>query len=204
MRSLKSFFSLLVVVTLSLTIAVGCNPFNDGSTAYLTKKMNEIPIEFDGYELIECEPLKETIYNFQGVVEFKDSTMDIQYGYEIDGKYFNDYRIDYQGKTLYVNDEFMRSHSETYVKINNIWSDFKNGDTVNYPSRIMAVYPFDNLLFIVTDGIKNRLQRINCRGCIPITLYTLDWDSEKVYYAGYYQDYKEPDVPVVIIKKVED
>lgn len=95
MRSLKSFFSLLVVVTLSLTIAVGCNPFDDGSTAYLTKKMNEIPIEFDGYELIECEPLKETIYNFQGVVEFKDSTMDIQYGYEIDGKYFNDYRIDY-------------------------------------------------------------------------------------------------------------
>lgn len=204
MKILTRTMAFIVVIAIAMVAlgACNCNPFDNGSTAFLTEKMNEIPIEYDGYELIVYNPLTETVYHFEGEVELNGATMDIRYGYEIDGKFFRDYQVNYKDKTLYINDEFMREKSETYVKISRIWRTFKSWN-INYEghSDIMAVYPFDGLLFIVTDGIKDRVMSINCNDCIPVTLYVLDWDSEKVYYAGYYRDYSEHNIPVSIIKK---
>ena len=205
MKILTRIMAFIVVIAIAMVAlgACNCNPFDNGSTAFLTEKMNEIPIEYDGYELV-YEQSSEDVWHFEGNVEFNGSTMDIQYGYEIDGKSFEDYLVNYKDKTLYINDEFMREKSETYVKISRIWQTFKSGSSFEGKSRIMGVYPFDGLLFIVTDGIEERLMAINCNDCIPITLYVLDWDSERVYYAGYFQNYLRPDRLLSIVKKQGD
>ena len=202
MRRLKRIFSMVVVGVLALTIFTGCNPFDDGSTAYLTKKMDEIPIEFEGYEFSEEITSAPSTYHFQGEVEFNGSMLEIQYKYKTDEGERYDYYIKYKDKSWFIDDEFMRQKSETYVKISHVWCDFKEGyDDLYQKSDILGVYPYDGQLFIVTDGIEVRLRRVNCLGCIPITLYVLDLTTEKVYYAGYFQDYKEPDVSLRITKK---
>ena len=204
MKILTRTMAFIVVIAIAMVAlgACNCNPFDNGSTAFLTEKMNEIPIEYDGYELVFYEPSLELIYHFEGNLEFNGSTMDMQCGYEINEKFFRDYRVNYKDKTLYINDEFMREKSATYVKISRIWRTFKSKN-INFEgnSKIIAVYPFDDLLFIVTDGIEDRVKAVNCDGCIPTTLYVLDWDSENVYYAGYLQDYSQPHRFLSVIKK---
>ena len=164
--------------------------------------MNEIPIEYDGYEFSTKVTDAPSTYHFKGQVEFNGAIMNIEFGYEIDGKSFSGYRVNYKDKTLYINDEFMRERSETYVKINRIWRTFSS-DYINFGgnSEIMAVYPFDDLLFVVTNGVIGNIVRTQVIGTIPITLYILDWGSEQVYYAGYFQDYSEPDRFLSIVKK---
>ena len=201
MRRLKRIFSMVVVGVLALTTFAGCNPFDNGSTAYLTKKMDEIPIEFDGYEFSE-EITNETITQyFQGEVEFNGSMIEIQYKYKTDEGEMYDYFIKYKDKSWFIDDEFMRKKSETYVKISHIWCDFKDGYDFYQKSNILGVYPFDGHLFIITDGIIERMIRTNCCGSAPITLYVFDLKSEKVLYAGYYQKYIEQNVALSIIKK---
>lgn len=190
----------MIVLMIILSIFSACNPFDNGSTAYLTKKMDEIPIEFEGYKLIVYDPLINTVYHFEGEVEFNGSMLEIQYRYKNEDGKSCDYFVKYKDKCWYIDDEFMRQKSETYVQISHSWNDFKGYDNTCIPSRIMAIYPFDNRLFIVTDGIEDRVMRINCQGCIPITLYVFDLDDEKVYYAGYYRDYNKPDRLVGITK----
>lgn len=205
-RTTAQIITQIIIIIITIFKLSGCNPnpFDDGSTAFLTEKMNEIPIECEGYELIVYDPLIETVYHFEGEVEFNGSVMNIQYDYKIDGKTYSDYIVNYKNKTLYIDNNFMRERSETYVRIHRIWRTFKEGNKIYEGiSRIMAVYPFDGKLFIVTDGIIDRIRGLRVVSCIPITLYVLDWDSEKIYYAGYYQDYLKPDVPVSIIKKGE-
>ena len=201
MRSLKSFFSLSVVVILALTIVVGCYSFDNGSTAYLTKKMDEIPIEFDGYEFSEEITNETSTQHFQGVVEFNGSMLEIQYQYISDDGSNYDYLIKYKGKSWFIDDEFMREKSETYVNISHIWCDFEDGYDFYQRSNILGVYPFEGHLFIITDGIIERMISTNCCGSAPITLYFFDLKSEKVLYAGYYQKYTNENVPLSITKK---
>ena len=201
MRSLKRFFSLVGVIVFTLTLFSGCNPFDNGSTAYLTKKMDEIPIEFDGYEFSEEITSETSTQHFQGVVEFNGSMLEIQYQYNSDDGNNYDYLIKYKDKSWFIDDEFMREKSETYVNISHIWRDFKDGYDFYQKSNILGVYIFDGHLFIITDGIIERMNRTNCCGSAPITLYFFDLKSEKVFYAGYYQKYIEQNVALSIIKK---
>ena len=134
----------IIVIIIALFKLCGC--FNNGSRSFLTEKMNEIPIEYDGYELIAYDPWIETVYHFEGEVEFHGSTMKIEYDYKIDGKTYSDYLVNYRDKTLYINDEFMRERSETYVRIHRIWQTFKEGSKIEGISEIMGVYPFDGQL----------------------------------------------------------
>lgn len=204
MKILTRTMAFIVVIAIAMVAlgACNCNPFDNGSTAFLTEKMNEIPIEYDGYELVVYGSSLKLVNSFKGEVEFNGEIMNIEFGYEIDGKSFSGYRVNYKDKTLYINDEFMRERSETYVKINRIWRTFSS-DYINFDgnSEIMAVYPFDDLLFVVTNGVIGGIDRTQVIVTIPITLYILNWESEKVYYAGYFQDYSEPDRFLSIAKK---
>ena len=207
MKISKKTMAQIIVIIIALFTLSGCNIFDNGSRSFLTEKMNEIPIEieYDGYKLVAYEPPLKTVNYFSGEVEFNGSVMKIEYDYKIDDKTYSDYFVNYKEKTLYINDEFMRDHSETYVKIHQIWSTFKNRNNAKEnKSKIIAVYPFDGQLFIVTNGIIGKFNMRQVVDSIPLTLYVLDWDSEKIYYAGYYQDYFEPNLPVSIIKKTED
>lgn len=194
----------MIVLMIILSIFSACNPFDNGSTAYLTKKMDEIPIEFEGYEFSEEITNGTSTQHFQGVVEFNGSMLEIQYQYKGDDGKSYDYFIKYKDKSWFIDDEFMRKKSEAYVNISHIWCDFKSGYDFYQKSNILGVYPFDGYLFIITDGIIERMIRTNCCGSAPITLYFFDLKSEKVLYAGYYQKYIEQNVALSIIKKEKD
>ena len=58
-RTTAQIITQIIIVIITIFKLSGCNPnpFDDGSTAFLTEKMNEIPIEYDGYELIVYDPL---------------------------------------------------------------------------------------------------------------------------------------------------
>lgn len=200
MKKLFQIISVTIVTVILTTTLVGCNPFDNGSTAYLTQKMDEIPIEFDGYELVASD-MAPWINGFSGQVEIKGAVLELQDGYEIDNNYYDGYLLKYSNKTIYINDEFMRRKNETYVKISRVWSGFNNCGDIEYESNIMTVYPFDGHLFIVTDGIIRRLATIDVRGCIPITLYMLDLDTWEVYYSGYYPNYSNDNASLKIVKR---
>ena len=99
----------------------------------------------------------------------------------------------------------MREKSEAYVYIHDRWNRWKNkSQTAVYESEMYSVCEFDNKLFIVTNGLHARLTaNIRVNGLIPITLYEFDIETEEVLYAGYLNDYIDPQIGVVI-KKTEE
>ena len=66
---------ILIFIALLFT---GCNLFDNGSTKYLTQKMDEIQLEFKGYEFnITSSKQTETPRAF-GLVTFGDTTIEIK------------------------------------------------------------------------------------------------------------------------------
>ena len=196
MRSFKSFFSLLVVVMLSLTIAVGCNPFDDGSTAYLTKKMNEIPIEFDGYKMVKTTS-QDSMVEFEGNASINGEPI------HITKKGGEEYIIQFKDELITINDEFMRVNSSVYVEIHSIWLNYYSKTTkdTNESSRIYGVFVYDDHLFIITNGLINSLSYYDSAWKYPITLYSYDFESKRVLYAGYYADFMKDEVSLKVLKK---
>ena len=196
MRSLKRFFSLLVVVTLSLTIVAGCNPFDDGSTAYLTKKMDEIPIEFDGYKMVKTTS-QDSMVEFEGNASINGEPI------HITKKGGEEYIIQFKDELITINDEFLRVNSSVYVEIHSIWLNYNSKTTkdTNESSRIYGVFVYDDNLFIITNGLRNSLSKYDCAWKYPITLYLYDFESKRVLYAGYYSDFRKDEVSLKVLKK---
>lgn len=183
--SIKTVF-LPIIISIVLLVSVGCNPFDNGSNAYLEKYMTAIPIEFDGYEL--CSG---SLDEFNGEVTINDTTVIIN---SRASGYNGSYSITVNGKEIFINDEFMREKSEAYVYIHDVWLDFKTAKEYHRQhhgvSSIYGVYAFDNNLFIITSGLFDRLtMKINVFGVYPITLYKYDIATGRVLYCGYYNHY---------------
>lgn len=193
----------LIFITLFLT---GCNPFDNGSTKYLTQKMDEIPLEFEGYEFTTTSSRQTESPRAFGQVTFGDTTIEIKKGYHTEeGSYRHEYYIESKDKTIYLNDEYMREKSPTYVQIHDIW---RNWDKRPYPdsgpceSEVYRLFVYDNHLFVATNGLKSTWTiKVNVFGLMPVTLYMFDIETEKFYYAGYISDYTNPN-PYLTIQKV--
>lgn len=202
-KYLTKFNAIFLVVFLTVILVVSgcsCNPFDNGSVEYLTKKMNEIPIECRGYKIIYST--EETIRNFEGTVTVKGVEVNIKKG---EGKNAKDYIINYNDKEIHINNEYMREKSNIYVYIHDIWKNFeqlKQKETGE--SRIFSVYGFDDKLFIVTNGLLSSwTDATDVLSEYPITLYEFNIETEEVLYAGYLNDYTDPQIGVVI-KKTEE
>lgn len=191
-RIAKPISLTIAFITILFTLSA-CNPFDNGSTAYLTKKMDEIPIEFEGYEISETQGSK-IIKEFEGTVVIDNVLVCIN---KQTGSY-GDYKIIINNNEILVDNEFMRQKSEIYVQIHSLWLNYKKINSkynqIEGSSRIYSIFAFDNNLFIVTNGLHfSWTQKVNVIGFYPVTLYRYDIKNDSVMYAGYCKDYTNGD-----------
>lgn len=172
--------SLILVFLFSVVSLVGCD-FDDGSRDYLTGKMNEFAIQFNGYELVNInnsyEDEKE--YVKEGETEIGGIPVKIE---EIIGS--QKYLLVYDNKEIEITDKFMKEKNLVYKEVHMIWHNFDE----SYPegvSKISQVCVYDEQLFIITCGITARLYG-GVKGDYPGMLFNYDLQTGQVLYAGYY------------------
>ena len=204
-KYLTKFNAIILVVFLTVILVVSgcsCNPFDNGSKAFLKKQMDKLQPEVTGYKIVRTTDMDNNIAYFKGTVTVNETEINIQ---RKQGSIDSYYIISYNDKQIVINDEYMREKSESYVYIHDIWNRWKNkSQPAVYESEMYSVCEFDNRLFIVTNGVITRLtSNIRVNGMIPITLYEFNIETEEVLYAGYLNDYIDHQMFVAIEKTEE-
>lgn len=204
-KYLTKFNAIILVVFLTVILLISgcsCNPFDNGSKAFLKKQMDKLQPEVTGYKIVRTTDMDNDIAYFKGTVTVNETEINIQ---RKQGSIDSYYIISYNDKEIVINNEYMREKSEAYVYIHDIWNRWKNkSQTVVYDSEIYSVCEFDNRLFIVTNGLFARVTgNIWVNGMIPVTLYEFNIETEEVLYAGYYKDCTDSQVMIVIEKTEE-
>lgn len=204
-KYLTKFNAIILVIFLTVILVISgcsCNPFDNGSKAFLKKQMDKLQPEVTGYKIVRTTDMDNNIAYFKGTVTVNETEINIQ---RKQGSIDSYYIISYNDKEIVINDEYMREKSEAYVYIHDIWNRWKNkSQSAVYESEMYSVCEFDNKLFIVTNGVITRLTfNIRVNGMIPITLYEFDIETEEVLYAGYLNDYIDHQMFVAIEKTEE-
>ena len=205
-KYLTKFNAIILVIFLTVILLISgcsCNPFDNGSRAFLTKQMDKLQPEVTGYKIVRTTDMDNDITYFKGTVTVNETEISIQRKKKAGIGY--NYAITYNDKEIVISDEYMREKSEAYVYIHDIWNRWKNkSQPAVYESEMYSVCEFDNKLFIVTNGLHARLTaNIRVNGLIPVTLYEFNIETEEVLYAGYYKDCTDSQVMIVIEKTEE-
>ena len=204
-KYLTKFNAIFLVIFLTVILLISgcsCNPLDNGSKAFLKKQMDKLQPEVTGYKIVRTTDMDNNIAYFKGTVTVNGTDINIQRKeVSIDSYYI----ISYNDKEIVINNEYMREKSEAYVYIHDIWNRWKNKSQSSVlDSRIYSVCEFDNRLFIVTNGVQTRLiSNLWVDGMIPITLYEFNIETEEILYAGYLNDYIDPQM-FVAIEKIEE
>lgn len=187
------------VLCLLITAAAfcGCNACFKISTyeedmEYLYKKVNAMPVEYEGYVLtddIENLPsegeyvqLKEGAMT-NGDYSFNGGTLKIKYT-GTDG-----YEFSYGDLQKRLTVEYMEEYSETFVKMEYVWDMYRDNKPCKVQpdiTDIKSVTVFDDRIFIVvsvwstylTSGTKAYMN-------IPWHFYTWDLERDELLYCGY-------------------
>lgn len=204
-KYLTKFNAIILVIFLTVILLISgcsCNPFDNGSKAFLKKQMDKLQPEVTGYKIVRTTDMDNDIAYFKGTVTVNGTEINIQ---RKQGSIDSYYIISYNDKEIVINNEYMREKSEAYVYIHDIWNRWKNkSQPTIYDSEIYSVCEFDNRLFIVTNGLFGRVTaNIWVNGMIPVTLYEFNIETEEVLYAGYYKDCTDSQVMIVIEKTEE-
>lgn len=204
-KYLTKFNAIILVIFLTvilLTSGCSCNPFDNGSKAFLKKQMDKLQPEVTGYKIVRTTDMDNNIAYFKGTVTINETDINIQ---RKEGSIDSYYIISYNDKEIVINNEYMREKSKAYVYIHDIWNRWKNKSQSSVlDSRIYSVCEFDNRLFIVTNGLFGRVTaNIRVNGMIPVTLYEFNIETEEVLYVGYYDNYVYRS-PRIVIEKTEE
>lgn len=204
-KYLTKFNAIILVIFLTVILLISgcsCNPFDNGSKAFLKKQMDKLQPEVTGYKIVRTTDMYNDIAYFKGTVTVNGTEINIQ---RKQGSIDSYYIITYNDKEIVISDEYMREKSEAYVYIHDIWNRWKNkSQPAVYESEMYSVCEFDNRLFIVTNGVITRLtSNIWVNGMIPVTLYEFNIETEEVLYAGYLNDYTDSQMFVAIEKTEE-
>ena len=176
------------LTVLTLFSFVGCG-YEPETFEYLTKKMNEFPIEYPGYQLVKDELRNADVYMYDGTGIVRGDPIEI-----FCGTYSA--KVTYRGETRVITPEFVRERNETYRKILRIWGE---GQAITV--HMYSVYAYDDELFILTEGLQTKMMSKTARNMTPITLYYYDWETDIVSYAGYYGEYREESVKFIKTKE---
>ena len=203
-KYLTKFNAIIIVIFLTVILLISgcsCNPFDNGSRAFLTKQMDKLQPEVTGYKLVWAETDDRNVSGFEGTVTVNKTEINIK---RIDGISRN-YILNYNDKEIHISDEYMREKSEAYVYIHDIWKRWKNKAwQYTCKSEIYSICEFDNKLFIITHGLRATVTaNIWVEGMIPVTLYEFNIETEEVLYAGYYKYYANYH-PLILIEKTEE
>lgn len=195
MKTLTKTSFIIIILVISFIFSA-CNPFDNTSGDYLTKKMDEISIEFEGYEIVKTTA-QDTMVGFEGNATINEEPI------QISRNGGEEYVIQFRNKTIAINDDFMRENCRAYVEIHSIWINYYSKTTqgTNESSRIYGVFVYDNNLFIITNGLRNSLSQYDCAWKYPITLYLYNFESGNVLYAGYYSDFRKDVTSLKVLKK---
>ena len=204
-KYLTKFNAIFLVIFLTVILLISgcsCNPFDNGSKAFLKKQMDKLQPEVTGYKIVRTTDMDNNIAYFKGTVTINETDINIQ---RKEGSIYSYYIISYNDKEIVINNEYMREKSEAYVYIHDIWNRWKNkSQPTIYDSEIYSVCEFDNRLFIVTNGLFARVTaNIRVNGMIPVTLYEFNIETEEVLYAGYLNYCTDSQVMIVIEKTEE-
>ena len=204
-KYLTKFNAIILVIFLTVILLISgcsCNPFDNGSKAFLKKQMDKLQPEVTGYKIVRTTDMDNSIAYFKGTVTVNKTEINIQ---RKEGSIDSYYIISYNDKEIVINNEYMREKSEAYVYIHDIWNRWKNRSQSSVlDSRIYSVCEFDNRLFIVTNGLLGRVTaNIWVNGMIPVTLYEFNIETEEVLYVGYYDNYVYRS-PRIVIEKTEE
>lgn len=205
-KYLTKFNAIILVIFLTVILLISgcsCNPFDNGSKAFLKKQMDKLQPEVTGYKIVRTTDMDNDIAYFKGTVTVNGTEISIQRKKKAGIGY--NYAITYNDKEIVISDEYMREKSKAYVYIHDIWNRWKNkSQPAVYESEMYSVCEFDNKLFIVTNGLFARVTgNIWVNGMIPVTLYEFNIETEEVLYAGYYKDCTDSQVMIVIEKTEE-
>ena len=204
-KYLTKFNAIILVIFLTVILLISgcsCNPFDNGSKAFLKKQMDKLQPEVTGYKIVRTTDMDNDIAYFKGTVTVNGTEINIQ---RKQGSIDSYYIISYNDKGIVINNEYMREKSEAYVYIHDIWNRWKNKSQSSVlDSRMYSVCEFDNRLFIVTNGLFGRVTaNLWVDGMIPVTLYEFNIETEEVLYVGYYDNYVYRS-PRIVIEKTEE
>jgi len=189
----KRFLAMLLMgclAVLTLFSFVGCG-YEPETFEYLTKKMNEFPIEYPGYQLVKDDRPDESMMWYDGTGIVRGETAEMWCG-NVNAE------VTYRGETREITPEFIRERNETYRKILQIWGDEEGQAKA---TRMYSVYAYDDELFILTEGIQIKMMSETARNMTPITLYHYDWETDIVKYAGFYDKYKKEGLKIINIEE---
>ena len=189
----KRFLAMLLTGCLTvLTLFSFISCAEPKTLEYLTKKMDEFPIEYPGYQLVKynIEEWDKSICHYDGTGIIRGEIAEMWCG-NVNAE------VTYRGETREITPEFVRERSETYRKILQIW-----GEGQAIATEMYSVYAYDDELFILTEGLHTRLT-LSVKNMTPITLYHYDWETDVVKYAGYYDEYEHERESLRIEKKEE-
>ncbi|HCY51967.1 MAG TPA: hypothetical protein DHU65_04600 [Clostridiales bacterium] len=124
-KYLTKFNAIILVVFLTVILVISgcsCNPFDNGSKAFLKKQMDKLQPEVTEYKIVRTAGGDDIAY-FKGTVIVNETEINIQ---RKQGSIYSYYIISYNDKEIVINDEYMREKSEAYVYIHDIWNRWKN------------------------------------------------------------------------------
>ena len=168
--------SIILCFVFWFSFLTGCRQFQN-EHKYLYEQMSAIDLEITGYEIINARS-SSTDY-----IRPKDSE-DILNNKPIIIKYIGDgkFEIKCEETQITIDDDFMKEKSVAYNKMNQIWDKEKGAEI-----DIMAVFCFDERLFIVTDGLSVPLgASASVKGKIPIALFCYNVENDSLLYGGFY------------------
>ena len=166
--------TLLTIILLScLCLFSGCKKgFFADDHAFLYKKMSEIPIEHKGYYFENIYGTEEAITKDTNEYIFRDKILLVE-----------ENKIIYDEKEIIVDIDFMGERSQTFNYINHLWDEKRENNTQK--TYISGISVFDNKIFIGTCGLIAQMGA-SVKGETPFVLFYYDFDSDKIYYCGFY------------------
>lgn len=173
MRRIITLIISTVVLLCSCCLLACDGCFDDGSRKHMNDFMVEIETELSGYNLIKVDSSIDAINYNSGDFIYKNSNISLEFNH-------SGYIVIYKEKEYIVNDSFLKEYSETYNKIHQMWDKNSTGK-----SEIISIYVLDDLVFIITTGIKDRVYG-GVKGMFPYTLYQWNISAETINYVDWW------------------
>ncbi|MDY4186661.1 MAG: hypothetical protein SOX77_02220 [Candidatus Borkfalkiaceae bacterium] len=185
----KKFLTIILTIVFCLCLFTACKGCFADEHKFLYEKMNEIPVEYEGYYLEKCggssdenvftgKDHAEYVFRNKPLIVSEKNTM-------LNNAPFVCYTVVYDEKEILIDAEFMEKRSAVYDRINHIWDGKLNENFKSKTSELAGVAVYDEKIFIITCGLDTGLAG-TVKGESPYVLYFYDIDEDKILYCNFY------------------
>ena len=166
---------------------VSCLTTSDEQKEFYTEYMSEIKPEITGYKITtETQENGIQLKHYEGEYHLQDTDITLT------RKNSESYSITFNDKTIEITHVFLFENNDTYKKIYEVWYAYNNDNKEAVPEKIQdnikGLIPYDNKLFIYTNGTSDRLFSTHYLWQYPCVVMQYDFLEDKLYYVGYYDN----------------